>query len=156
MTTQAFDVQNLQDYDENTRILDEALLQIEKNSNLAATISQVSKMTGIHRNTIRGREFPKTRLDEIKAIRKLDRLNKNKETKNQINQLIEERDNIAKEVAVWFSEYRLAKRDRDDFERQALRQKESADFYRKTYKDEKEKVKILEAKNEQLTDLLRD
>jgi hypothetical protein len=156
MTSQAYNDKNNQDYDDYTRLLDNALDKIENNPKLPATIAQIHKITGIHRNTISVRSFPGERLIKIKNARKLAAKKEKEKIRSQIDELTDERDNIAKEVVHWFSLFEFAKRDKDDFERQAERERESAEFYKKAFAEEKDKVKALEFKNEQLKELLRE
>lgn len=156
MSKQAYDEKNQKDYDDITNRLNYALDTISGNPNLPATQQEVAKQSGVHRNTVRDREFPATRLKNIKQQRKKDEDKKKKETRSENEQLKEERDKIAKEVVHWFSEFVRAKEDKDSFERQLQRSIENADFYKREFNKQKELIKALEAKNEQLTDLLRD
>lgn len=156
MCEQAYDERNNKDYDDITKRLNDALDTISGNPNLPATQQEVAKQSGVHRNTVRDREFPATRLKKIKKQRKEDEDKKKKETRSENEQLKEERDKIAKEVVHWFSEFVKAKEDKDSFERQLQRSIENAEYYKQEFNKQKEKIKALEAKNEQLKDLLRD
>ncbi|CAM3543496.1 hypothetical protein [Pseudoalteromonas maricaloris] len=156
MSKQAYDDKNLKDYDDITKRLNEALDTISGNPNLPATQQEVAKQSGVHRNTVRERGFPTTRLKNIKKQRKEEEDNKKKETRSANEQLKEERDKIAKEVVHWFSEFVKAKDDRDDFERQLQRSIDNASYYKREFDKQKETIKALQAKNEQLQDLLRD
>lgn len=156
MSKQAYDEKNQKDYDDITKRLNDALDTISGNLNLPATQQEVAKQSGVHRNTVRDREFPATRLKKIKKQRKEDEDNNKKKTRSENEQLKEERDKIAKEAVHWFSEFVRAKEDKDSFERQLQRSIENADFYKREFNKQKELIKALEAKNEQLTDLLRD
>ena len=66
MTVQAFDAKNKLDYDRNTELLAQGLMQIASDPNLKPTMAELSRITGIHRNTIRQRDFPAQRLEAIK------------------------------------------------------------------------------------------
>lgn len=156
MSTQAYDEKNQLDYDENTRKLNNALDEISKNISLKATIQEVSRLSGIGRNTVRDRGFPKARLEKIKSDRKKKALKAREEERTNLEIITEERDKLATEVVHWFSEYSRAKRDRDSFEMQLKRALESAEFYKKDFNKQKELVVALEAKNEQLNELIRD
>ena len=72
MNDQAYNQKNSEDYEENTLTLNNALLEIEGNKNLKATVAQLSKMTGIHRNTITNRSWPVQKLKQIKEKRKVE------------------------------------------------------------------------------------
>lgn len=80
MNNQAYDQKNSEDYETNTLSINKALLEIEQDPKLKATIAQLSKMTGIHRNTITNRDWPIQKLREIKDKRKL----KDEESKNHM------------------------------------------------------------------------
>ncbi|KTF19539.1 hypothetical protein [Pseudoalteromonas sp. 10-33] len=156
MSTQAYDEKNQLDYDENTRKLNNALNEISKNNSLKATIQEVSRLSGVSRNTVADRGFPKTRLKEIKEQREKKALENKVQKQTELETITEERDKIAKEVVYWFSEFVKAKDDRDDFERQLQRSIDNASYYKREFDKQKETIKALQAKNEQLQDLLRD
>lgn len=156
MSTQAYDEKNQLDYDENTRKLNNALNEISKNISLKATIQEVSRLSGVSRNTVADRGFPKTRLKEIKEQREKKALENKVQKQTELETITEERDKIAKEVVYWFSEFVKAKDDRDDFERQLQRSIDNASYYKREFDKQKETIKALQAKNEQLQDLLRD
>lgn len=71
MTGQAFDAKNKLDYDRNTELLAQGLMQIASDPNLKPTMAELSRITGIHRNTIRQRDFPAQRLEAIKDNRRI-------------------------------------------------------------------------------------
>ncbi|MDN4503827.1 hypothetical protein QX776_15555 [Alteromonadaceae bacterium BrNp21-10] len=156
MSEQAYDEKNTKDYDDNTIKLNDALEKISKNSDLPATQKEVARISGIHRNTVSEREFPAIRLKEIKKQRKEQEQQEQQDIKSKVEELTEERDNIAKEVVYWFSEFTKANKDRDDLELQLRRQIENTDFYKTEFEKQKEKIKTLQDKNEQLKELLRD
>ena len=156
MSTQAYDEKNQLDYDENTRKLNNALNEISKNISLKATIQEVSRLSGVSRNTVADRRFPKTRLKEIKEQREKKALENKVQKQTELETITEERDKIATEVVHWFSEFVKAKDDRDDFERQLQRSIDNASYYKREFDKQKETIKALQAKNEQLQDLLRD
>lgn len=156
MNDQAYDEKNKEDYDQVTLLLNEALDKIANNPKLPANQAQVSKLTGVHRNTVSNREFPAIRLREIKDERKKKAAAEVKEKADKISQLNDRVDKLSAELVYWFTEFRKANRDREDYERQIARTKENADFYKSSYDKEKDKVRDLEAKNNLLKELLRD
>jgi len=156
MNQKSYDEKNKADYDDYTTKLNDALDKISNDPKRPATQAEVIKMTGISRGTVRDRGFPATRLKEIKEQRKKDEISIKQETRNKLEIITEERDNIAKEIIHWFSNYESANKDRADFERQANRNRDNAEFYKKAFEEEKEKVRTLEFTNKQLKELLRD
>ncbi|WP_020190335.1 hypothetical protein [Pseudomonas putida] len=73
-TGQAFDNKNQEDFDRNTEILTNGLMQIAGSLKLKPTVAELSRITGIHRNTIRQRIWPGQRLSAIKESRALEAL----------------------------------------------------------------------------------
>lgn len=101
----AFDEKNKRDFEKNTELLLSAIEKIRRNSALPATISEVSKITGMHRNGISNRGWPKTKLDEIKEQREILK-NKRNESVDKIDpvKVLEEKlDNAKKELVFWFT-----------------------------------------------------
>jgi hypothetical protein len=156
MTEQAYDEKNINDYDTYTKLLEDALSSIEKDHNLPATQEQLVLMTGIHRNTIRERAFPKKRLTKIKEKRKIKAKEEKQKKKDELDELKDKLEKVSKEVVHWFSEYRITKRDKDDFNKQNKILEESRAFYEKEVKKEREKTANLSKENELLKELLRD
>lgn len=155
MTNKAYDEKNIEDYEQVTRILNEAIDKISKNPKLPATQTEVSKMTGVHRNTVANREFPKKRLAEIRKRREDEARAQAKEEADKISELESKLEKLSSELAFWYAQYRDANRDRHDFERQMEKIKDNADFYRSAYEKEKSKVRDLEAQNSLMKELLR-
>lgn len=74
MNHQAYDQKNKADFNDYTSTLEKALKEIENNKNLKASVAQLERMTGIHRNTISNREWPVKKLKEIKKEREKEKL----------------------------------------------------------------------------------
>ena len=68
MSNEAYDQKNNDDYEAITSALNIALIDLQNNKKLKPTIAQLSKMTGIHRNTITNRGWPVQKLNQIKPI----------------------------------------------------------------------------------------
>lgn len=156
MPKRTFDKANKDDYDENTVILHNALVKIEKNSKLPATQAQLVKMTGMHRNTIRNREFPLIKLREIKENRKFLESQVKLEKQDSIKSLEEKLIKISKELAYWYGNCRKARRDSNDLERQWNRSEEARAYYEQRMHEEFEKVKVLELENKRLLDIIKE
>ena len=65
----AFDKKNQEDFDRNTDIISNGLLAIAADEAIKATVAELSRITGIHRNTLRQRLWPVQRLKAIKEDR---------------------------------------------------------------------------------------
>jgi|TARA_R110002126_G_scaffold88837_1_gene212682 chromosome segregation ATPase len=153
---QAYEMQNKQDYDDYTDKIHVALDEIEKNRNLKTTLTQVYELTGIHRNTLRERNFPKRRLLEIKNKRKVeDELDK-KPKKNQLQELESQLDNAKTELIYWFSKHETIEAELSQMEMKFLREKDALEFYKNSLQTERDKSKKMQTEIDRLTDLLRD
>ena len=159
MSDQAYSAQNQKDFDGNTLAIENALLEINESKTLKATVSQLSKMTGIHRNTITNRIWPIQKLNEIKEKRKNEeKLRKQKE--NQKNSSVqnsskEELDKILDEAIFWFNEYNDMEQKFESTLKRLEKMSESKDYYESLYKDTQKS--LIEAKDDiqQLKELLK-
>ena len=101
----AFDEKNRNDYEKNTSLLHVAIDKIRKTPTLPATIAELSRITGLHRNSISNRVWPGTKLKEIKEQR--IELKKQK-TENVVKidpvRVLEDKlDNAKQELVFWFT-----------------------------------------------------
>ncbi|MEH6387657.1 hypothetical protein [Pseudomonas profundi] len=106
MKQQAFDSRNQEDFDKNTEALSKALSTIASDYNIKPTISELSRIAGIHRNTIRLRQWPIQRLEAIKEQRKLEELSRKlKKGKRQdpVSVLTDKLEMSRIEVVYWFN-----------------------------------------------------
>ena len=107
----AFDQKNKEDFDQYTELLTRALFDIGANESLKATVAELSRITGIHRNTIRQRVWPLERLEIIKENRRIEVLRKkvsNKKPVDPVVVLTEKLEAARIEVLHWFTQARLA------------------------------------------------
>ncbi len=154
MNNQAYDQKNSEDYETNTLSINKALLEIEQDPKLKATIAQLSKMTGIHRNTITNRDWPIQKLKEIKDKRKLkDEESKNHMVVNEIS-LGEKLVLTQNEVIYWFNQYQDIKLSFENTNNQLKKLKESNDYYREMYEKHKKQVVLAELEINRLKELL--
>jgi hypothetical protein len=101
----AFDKKNRNDYDKNTDLLHVAIDRIHKTSTLSATIAEISRITGLHRNAISNRVWPGQRLQEIKEQRRQLK-NKRIEKTLQLDpvRVLEDKlENAKRELVFWFT-----------------------------------------------------
>lgn len=103
MTSAPYDQKNAEDAEANTRLLSEAIKRIERDPSLPASISALSKMVGMHRNSISRRIWPAEKLQAIKEKR--DQQEKEQALNQKISlspeQLLEQ---SRLEVIYWFNE----------------------------------------------------
>lgn len=100
-----FNIKNQRDFDENTEKLLTALDKINNKPSLPATIAELSRLTGLHRNAISNRGWPNQKLKLIKEKRVIQRQAEAKPTINQnpIKVLEEKLDNSKNELVYWFN-----------------------------------------------------
>lgn len=154
MNNQAYDQKNSENYEMNTLSINKALLEIEQDPKLKTTIAQLSKMTGIHRNTITNRDWPIQKLKEIKEKRKLkDEESKNHMVVNEIS-LGEKLVLTQNEVIYWFNQYQDIKLSFENTNNQLKKLKESNNYYREMYEKHKKQVVLAELEINRLKELL--
>ena len=152
----AYERKNKQDYDEYTDKIHIALDKIEKNRNLKTTLNQLFELTGIHRNTLRERDFPKERLQEIKLKRKVEDELDREPKRNALEELESQLDNAKKELIYWFSKHEQIEAELSQMEMKFLREKDALEFYKRELKTERDKSKKIQAEVDRLTDLVID
>ncbi len=157
MSKQAYDQKNTENYESNTETLVNALNEIEYNNELKATIAQLSKMTGIHRNTISNRGWPVQRLNEIKAAHK-DKQKKLKEQRlssaTKTKALEQNLSQARNEIIHWFNEYQDMKLYFDHSNKKFQLMKESRDYYKQQYETERKSLLAAEQEIEHLKELV--
>ena len=107
----AFDQKNKEDFDRYSEMLSQSLLDIASNHSLKATVAELSRLTGIHRNTIRQRVWPLERLESIKENRRLEVLRQQVSKKNPVDPvalLTEKLEAARVEVLHWFTQAKSA------------------------------------------------
>lgn len=134
MTNKAFVKKNSEDFEANTLAIEEALQAIEQNKKLKPTISQLTKMTGIHRNTLSNRVIPIQRLKQIKQAREIEKKsqdNNNNSTKiNPLKALEEKVNNLQIEAIYWFNQYQDLKLSHEHMQKQYRQLKKSQQYYK--------------------------
>jgi hypothetical protein len=69
MSSAPYDTKNEENFEAITRLLNEALRRIERDTSLPATVTELARQADVHRNTIYHRKWPQEELKEIKAKR---------------------------------------------------------------------------------------
>lgn len=150
MSNEAYDQKNNDDYEAITSALNIALIDLQNTKKLKPTIAQLSKMTGIHRNTITNRGWPVQKLNQLKDIRKAEEKSRkekkaidNADVKNVLEAKMIQAQN---EVIYWFNEYQDIKRVAQHSDKRLQKMKESRDYYKK--QSDTDKRSLLEARQE--------
>jgi chromosome segregation ATPase len=107
----AFNQKNKEDFDRYSEMLSQSLLDIAGNKSLKATVAELSRLTGIHRNTIRQRVWPLERLESIKETRRLEVLRQQVSKKNPVDPVVlltEKLEAARVEVLHWFTQAKSA------------------------------------------------
>lgn len=153
MKQQAFEGRNKEDFDQNTEALSKALQVIASDKKLKATISELSRVSGIHRNTIRNRRWPSERLEAIKEQRKLDelRIKLNKEKRQDpVSVLSEKLEKSRLEVVYWFNQRNEIEQTARALEVRSENLEKNRDFYLKQSEAGQLEIKKLKLEIEKL------
>lgn len=153
MKQQAFEGRNKEDFDQNTEALSKALQVIAFDKKLKATISELSRVSGIHRNTIRNRRWPSERLEAIKEQRKLDelRIKLNKEKRQDpVSVLSEKLEKSRLEVVYWFNQRNEIEQTARALEVRSENLEKNRDFYLKQSEAGQLEIKKLKLEIEKL------
>lgn len=157
MTGQAFDGKNEQDFEDVTERINEALLKIASDRNVRATKSELAKIAGVHRNTIRNREWPIDRLQEIKAQRKAEAEEKKKGTSPEfkpIDVLTDKLEKAQLEIMYWFKEHNDVMKRYEGSAESVKYLAKSRDEYKREVAALKQDLGELRAEYERVCDLL--
>lgn len=155
MSTLSYDEKNQQDFDGNTDLIHDALDKISSTASLKSTISQLSELTGLHRNTLRDREWPIERINKIKEERKVRAELQKPDKKDQVKELESQLDKACKEVVLWFTKFKEKEQSFSRLELQRDRLTEARNFYQKELMLERDKVKNLEEEVLRIQELLK-
>lgn len=160
-----FDDKNQEDFDANTKAITDALLVIENDKKRSASLAEVVRLTGLHRNTLSNRsivvgtlKIQTTVSDEIDRIKEVKKEQKkaDKTTKKQYTTTLEEQlDNAKNELVFWFKKYRDLSLEFGQMEMQLARKVDLVDWYKKELQAERDKSKSLEEQVNLLKELKR-
>lgn len=159
MTKQAFDQKNGNDFDENTRLIKDAIVKIKSRSSLSATVQQMVRLTGMHRNTFRSdgpRNYVHKELEEIKDRRNIEITINHKNKKNLVEELKEQLCNACNEVVLWFSKFDELERNFNQLQRLFKEEQSTKNWYIKELEKERVKLKKLQEQINTTNELLRD
>jgi hypothetical protein len=157
MTGQAFDDKNRIDFDRNTDVLAEGILKIANDNSLKPTAAELSRITGIHRNTIRQRKWPLERLEAIKDSRRVEVLAQRvKAEKKQDPKtiLMNRLEKSRLEVLYWFSRFQDSENSVFTLEKRLNTMRETRDYYVKELEKERIKSQAQEVEIKKLRDAL--
>lgn len=157
MTTQAFDSRNKLDFEKNTEQLAEGILQIASDKSLKPTVAELSRITGIHRNTIRMRGWPMEKLEAIKESRLVEvMVQKVKAEKKQDPKtiLMQRLEKSRLEVLYWFNRYRDVESSYATLDKRLTSVIESRDYYVKQNAQLTAELKQRDAEIQKLRDAL--
>lgn len=157
MTSQAFDAKNQLDYDKYTELLAQGIMQIASDESLKPTVAELSRITGIHRNTIRQRQFPLQRLEAIKDNRRIAVLAQRvKAEKKQDPQtvLMQRLEKSRLEVLYWFNRYQESENSCATLDKRLATVRESRDYYVQVADELRQKIKQQDTEILKLRDAL--
>ena len=148
MSANSFDAANQIDFDRNTEVLTQGLLRIASDKSLKPTAAELSRITGIHRNTIRQRQWPVERLEAIKENRRAEVIAekvKAEKKKDPKSILLERLEKSRLEVLYWFDKFQCSENEVLTLEKRLNSIRESREYYVKMYEQERSKVQDREA-----------
>lgn len=150
-----YDEKNKEQYDLNTKKIEEALLAIRKDKKLKATKKQLVDLTGLHRNTFDSkgsRSWVSQELEIIKSIRQEQPKRKITTEKRQEENLQKLLDQSKLEILHWFSKYSESERELDKLRHRLKRDNDSLEWYkaelvkgRKSQVALEERIELLES-----------
>lgn len=154
-----YDQKNQEQYDKNTEKIWSALDAIRKDKKLKVTKDQVSKLTGLHRNTLSGkgsRDWVGLELDIIKKQRQ-EGLKRSQITQKQQEQNLQVLlDQSKLEILHWFTKYSESERELEKLRIRSKRDYESLEWYKTEFGQELKARKALEDRIELLESLLNE
>lgn len=157
MSGQAFDSRNQHDFDKNTELLAQGIMQIASDASMKPTAAELSRLTGIHRNTIRQRRWPLERLEAIKDSRRIEILaQKVKAEKKQDPKtiLMQRLEKSRLEVLYWFNRFQEAESSSATLDKRLVTVRESRDYYVKLTDDLRSKITQQDTEIQKLRDAL--
>ena len=151
-----FDTKNQRDFDENTEKLVAAIDKINNTPSLPATIAELSRLTGLHRNAISNRVWPNQKLKLIKEKRKNQKKAETNPTvnKNPIKVLEDKLDNAKNELVYWFNKNLDNEKQIKQLEINLERMSLARNDYEAMLKQERLKTEELTKKNNLLRELI--
>jgi hypothetical protein len=152
--SQPYDSVNQKAYEYNTELLVNALGTIEKDTTQSATIANLAILTGIHRNTISERKWPKDKLEEIKTDRK-NKLSQPPKNEVKLEKILGEKlENAKHELVYWFNLSNDLKKETTQLNINLSRMSDARIDYERMLILEREKTKKLQNDIQKLKELL--
>lgn len=157
MSSQPFDVRNAADYDRITAALTEALALISRDGSIKATASELSRISGVHRNTIYLRQFPLDKLALIKeqrALKKVALARKKVKRQDPVSILEDRLEKSRLEVVYWFNMYRDSQETAGVLNTRLVKVRDARDLANQDCQDHLSKIGSLETEIERLRDII--
>ncbi|EJE8519828.1 hypothetical protein M5237_002904 [Vibrio parahaemolyticus] len=153
-TSYEFDDKNQADFLENTEKINKALKIIENDKALSATLVELVRQSGLHRNTLRNRtltvgdlQIETTVSDELKRIKRNKKLKKEQDKsdkKDLVKELENQLDHAKDELVYWFTKFQTLSQEAGQLDTQLSRKTDLVDWYKKELEKERSKVRFLE------------
>ncbi|EJE4704626.1 hypothetical protein ATY74_002789 [Vibrio parahaemolyticus] len=153
-TSYEFDDKNQADFLENTEKINKALKIIENDKALSATLAELERQSGLHRNTLRNRtltvgdlQIETTVSDELKRIKRNKKLKKEQDKsdkKDLVKELENQLDHAKDELVYWFTKFQTLSQEAGQLDTQLSRKTDLVDWYKKELEKERSKVRFLE------------
>lgn len=151
-----FDDKNQRDFELNTERLIQAIDKVRASNSLPPTISQLSRLTGMHRNAISKRVWPRLKLEEIKTER-----NRKAESSpplakqlDPVKVLEDKLENAKRELVYWFNKNLDNEKQIKQLELNLRRMTDARSNYENMLKQERIKTSELTTQISMLKELL--
>ena len=149
----AYDSKNEENFEAGSRAIDAALEKISKDLSIPATITQLAKLAGVHRNTLYFRQWPKARIEEIKAKRAQQK--KDHTAAKAASGSPEERlERSRLEILYWFTQLQDARADHASQARTIKQTAAARDYYKEENQILLHKINELRLENQQLHNMV--
>jgi len=149
----AYDSKNEENFEAGSRAIDAALEKISKDLSIPATITQLAKLAGVHRNTLYFRQWPKARIEEIKAKRAQQK--KDHAAAKAASGSPEERlERSRLEILYWFTQLQDARADHASQARTIKQTAAARDYYKEENQILLHKINELRLENQQLHNMV--
>ncbi|EKY4195860.1 hypothetical protein RCQ53_003129 [Vibrio harveyi] len=153
-TSYEFDDRNQADFLENTEKINKALKIIENDKTLSATLAELERQSGLHRNTLRNRsltvgdlQIETTVSDELKRIKIIKKNKKEQDKsdkKDHVTELENQLENAKNELVYWFTKFQTLSQEAGQLDIQLSRKADLVDWYKKELEKERLKARSLE------------
>lgn len=152
-----FDEHNIEAYEVRTEVIKNAIDTILASASMNLTVSELARVTGYARNTLKSRGYTSEKLKEIKSLRERSEDSNNKVSDEQ--QLEDAKiciTQLQQEIGFWFSRAASAFEIEQDYKKQVDRARSALDSSKKDVAYLKSEIAILIDERNKLQEIVRE